>query len=410
MALVLEPSLRTTRLRSQLDIEPVTVLFLALDVDLTTQRGEAIHARALARHLGARGLLVHLVTATPPSGVPNLGSGVRHWTRPDGAVLRQAFFCLDLAREVRASALYERRLSPKISYVVSRTLGIPFLIEVNGIEDEIALLGRQLAPWHPIRFRIRGRMYRAAAAVITVSTQLSAYVGRIHGLIDQRLVTIPNGVDLDRFRPGDLSVSRASLGLLPGRWIAFVGNLVPWQGVSTLIRAFAIVLKSCPDARLVIVGDGILRESLEAVARDLGVAEHVRFAGSVPHEQIPRFIAASTICAAPFSRERNERIGLSPLKLYEYLAGGRPVVASDVPGVREVLLRSGAGITVPPDNDQALSAALVSLLDDPPRANAMGSAGRTFAVNECSWTRVAKRVDELIRSVTRDARERGRNQ
>jgi glycosyltransferase involved in cell wall biosynthesis len=288
-------------------------------------------------------------------------------------------------------------------------LRIPFLIEVNGIEEEIVLLGRRLPPWRPITSRLRRRMYRSAGATVTVSDRLASHLERIHGLPSPQVVTIPNGVDLDRFSPGDRAESQASLGLVPGLWIAFVGNLVPWQGVGTLLRAFGIVLESRPDTRLAIVGDGILRGSLEALARQLGVAERVTFTGTVPHERVPHFIVASNVCVAPFTRERNEWIGLSPLKLYEYLACGRPVVASDVPGVREVLSNSGAGIIVPTDDDQALSAALVSLLEDPARANAMGNAGRTFAVNECSWNRAAMRVNELIQSVTRDPKERGRN-
>ena len=388
---------------------PLHLLFLALDVDLGTQRGEAIHTRELARFLAARGIRVDLVTATPLGAVPHLGAGVFHHTRPSSSDWAQVRLCTRLAREGESHAIYERRLSPKIAFAVSRLVGIPFLVEVNGVEEEAAILGRTTRPVRrALTFPLRRRIYHAAATVIAVSDPLAALVRDLHGLPQGRVVPIPNGVDTDRFTPLEPAEARARLGLPAGLWILFVGNLVPWQGVETLLEAFRRVSMSVPEARLAIVGDGPLRGPLEGLARELQIANRVYFPGTVPHEDVPRFIGASDVCAAPFTQMRNARIGLSPLKLYEYLACGRPIVASDVPGVRELLDGSGAGILVRPDDPGALTKALVSILNDPLRARSMGVRGRGFAFDSCSWARTAERLEGLLRAAVRTVRKGGR--
>jgi len=180
-------------------------------------------------------------------------------------------------------------------------------------------------------------------------------------------------------------------------WVVFVGNLVAWQGLDTLVRAAPEVIEAC-GARIAIVGDGQMRSTLETLAENLGIADRVVFVGSVPYEDVPTYIGAASACVAPFTRARNEAIGLSPLKVYEYLACGRPVVASGVPGISELLQRSGAGLLVPPDDPRALAATLREVLEDPTRAREMGDRGRAFAVNECSWGRTAESVERVLKS------------
>ena len=114
------------------------------------------------------------------------------------------------------------------------------------------------------------------------------------------------------------------------------------------------------------------------------------------HELVPIHIGAATVCVAPFTRRRNEGIGVSPLKVYEYLAAGRPVVASAIPGIDDMLVRSGAGRVVEPDNPEALAEALARLLASPAECAVMGHAARAFAVAECSWARTAASLERVL--------------
>lgn len=382
----------------------MNVLFLALDVDLAAERGDAIHVLELARALGSRGHGVDVVAvrAPPDAAVP---PKVRVEVRPTARDWQLVRFCADLARHHRADVVYERRLSPKIAFAASRLAALPFVVEVNGIPEEAAMLrSTRASAFRPVKSRLRARLFRSAAGVVAVSERLAARVRQEYGLPPARVVVVPNGVDTDRFRPMDGATARRRLGRPDGREILFVGNLVPWQGVDTLIRAVPEVLRSHPDVRFFIVGDGVAKAPLERLAREVGAAERVRFEGAVRHREVPVHIAAADVCVAPFSRRRNEAVGLSPLKVYEYLACARAVVASDLPGVGDALRGRGVGIAVPPDDPAALTAAIARLLNDPAEAHAMGERGRRFAVEECSWARTAERVEQVLRRAVEEGR------
>ena len=378
----------------------MNILFLALDIDLSNQRGDSIHTRELARFLAARGHRVDLVTATE-DGVDV--RGVHHHHRPNGGDVRIVRFCSKIASDSAANVTYERRLSPKIAFGVSRLAGLPYVVEINGIEEEAAMQGREpKSAFRRVKSRIRRRMMLKASGVVAVSALLGEVVHGKYGVPRDRISVVSNGVDTDRFRPMDPSDARGQIGWAEAPWVVFVGNLVAWQGLETLMRAAPEVMES-RGARFAIVGDGQMRPSLETLGRTLGVSDRISFAGSVPYETVPLYIGAASTCVAPFTRMRNEAIGLSPLKVYEYFACGRPVVASGVPGITELMQRSGAGVVVPPDDPGALASALVEVLGNPAEAREMGEQGRAFAVNECSWKRTAEGVERALESALRTA-------
>ncbi len=226
----------------------MNVLFLALDVDLLVPRGDAIHVREQVKFLAERGHRIDLVTATH-DGMSGLGSNVHSHTAigTDLVVVRK---CRAIVRAVQAAVVYERRLSPKIAFAVSRLSHIPFVVEVNGVEEEAAMQGRpSTSPLRPLKFRVRKRMYRAAARVVAVTDRLATHTWQLYGLPSEKVVTIPNGVDLATFAPIDAAQARRDLGLAGANWVVFVGNLVGWQGVDVLLRAAPRVVREQSDAR-----------------------------------------------------------------------------------------------------------------------------------------------------------------
>jgi len=380
------------------------VLFLALDVNLGAPQGDAIHVRELARSLVARGHAVDVVGLLRSGADQDLPPGVRHHASPGRPDLRLVRFCSQIARETQCDIIYERRLSPKIAFAVARLASVPFVVEVNGIPEEAALIrAPRPSPLRPVKSRVRKQMFRAAARVVAVSDRLALRIREEYELAPDRVVTIPNGVDVERFHPMDRAMARREFPPLEGPWILFVGNLVPWQGVDVLIRAVPAVLKAIPESRILIAGDGVSRQGLERFASDLGVTSTVVFRGAVPHHLVPTYIGASDVCVAPFTRRRNEVVGLSPLKVNEYLACGRPVVVSDLPGM-EFIRDRRLGLVVPPDDPKALAAALSRLLADPTEARLMGKRGREFVLQERSWDRTAERVEGVLRTAVEDRR------
>ena len=137
------------------------------------------------------------------------------------------------------------------------------------------------------------------------------------------------------FQPRDPDEARARFGIPnSAKIVCFVGNLVPWQGVDSLLRACASLRGSIPTLKLLVVGDGPESNRLRSLADQLGLYDRVVFTGSVPYADVSAFVCASDICAAPFIAGRKA----SPIKVYEYLACARPVVASDVDGIAYVPL------------------------------------------------------------------------
>ena len=155
-----------------------------------------------------------------------------------------------------------------------------------------------------------------------------------------------------------------------GREVVYAGQLYPWKGVSTLLAAMA----ELPEARLTVFG-GRGRPAdpdllaCQALAEELGVQERVTFAGFVPHAEVRRRIAGAGAAVVPLPDNLMARYFTSPLKLFDYMAAGVPIVATDLPTIREVLADGDTGLLVPPEDPAALAAAIRRLLVNPGLAN-----------------------------------------
>ena len=182
----------------------------------------------------------------------------------------------------------------------------------------------------------------------------------------EQFVTIPSGVDLDAVR----AASPASL--VSGRpVIGAVARLVPVKGLQYLIDAAPEILRRCPDARFLLVGDGEMRPALEAQADALGLSDRIVFTGF--REDIPALIAGMDVFVLPSINEGMGRV------LVMAMALGKPIVATRVGGVAELLGDGEAGLLVPPRDPAALAEATTALLRDPTRASALAEAGRRRA-------------------------------
>jgi len=367
-------------------------LFLALDVDLDRLAGDAIHVRALVRNLAALG---HAVDVLAESGGNDLGVGERiRIERAAGeGTRRQVTHALRIAQDVRPEVIYERRLTPKVGLAVSRLSNIPLLVEVNGLPDEERAIqeGRTGGP-SPLRRWARRRILRRARSIVTVSEGIRRTLRDVYRIEDSRLHVIPNGVDLERFRPMDQGAARNQLGISASvKILGFAGRLTPWQGVDVLLRALPLVRRE-HDAVALIVGDGPDRSRLEAMAASLGIQDHVRFVGAVPHSLVPTYIGAFDVAFSV----KPPLIPGSPLKVREYIACGRPVVASA--GTEydfHIVEEAGAGVLVDPGSLESIADATASLLADAGRRAEMGRRGRDYAERYCSWTVTARRVVEV---------------
>jgi glycosyltransferase involved in cell wall biosynthesis len=231
--------------------------------------------------------------------------------------------------------------------------------------------------------------------VIALTPGLKRMLVERYDTPETKIKVIPSGTDPDHFTPAAPDEAKSRIGLDPNQpVVGFVGFFYRHQGVHTLIEAAPRILEAAPKARFLIVGDGVMRHAWERLAKELGVAASTLFTGQIPYEQIPLYLQASDVLVAPFTSDRGET---SPFKVLDALASCRPVIASDLPPIRLIGEESGAITLVPPEKHEALAEAVLSLLRQPDRRRAMGTAGRSFVCFHYSWERIAgKFVTALV--------------
>jgi glycosyltransferase involved in cell wall biosynthesis len=206
-----------------------------------------------------------------------------------------------------------------------------------------------------------------------------------------RISVVPCGVDTALFQPADGSLPVEARGRTSR--ILTASRLVQRKGVGTTIAALAALVEEGRDVELVVVGgagvagadlpDDPEYQRLDALARSLGVRDHVTFRGQLGQHEMPAvYRSADVVVCAPWY----EPFGIVPL---EAMACGRPVVASSVGGLIDTVVEDATGLHVPPRDEQAVAAAVAALLDDPVRREALGRAGRKRAENRYTWRKVA---------------------
>jgi len=271
--------------------------------------------------------------------------------------------------------------------LLARLLQRPLVAKVHG--SDIHLFARG-----PIRRRMITWALRQADAVVAVSEPLREALVRL-GVEPSRIALIPNGVDRERFRSKDRREARQALGLPPeGRRVVFVGNLERVKGPDLLLEA----MRQLPnDVCVSFVGDGMLQEELMRMAQADGLNGRVQFAGRRPHADIPLWLCAADVMCLPSRSEGCPNIVL------EALACGRPVVATAVGAIPELLRSGECGIVVPPQQPEALAEALASSLEE-----SWSPEQIRRAVMANGWGESAGRVAKLLLAACNGAGNEGR--
>lgn len=214
------------------------------------------------------------------------------------------------------------------------------------------------------------------------------------GLTPHKMVAIPNGADFDRFRPMDQIPIRQKLNLpLNKKIILFLGTLRKTKGLLYLIPAIEQLMKKRQDFLFVLVGEGYLKQEIERQIRQLGLEPYVYLAGPCLHKTVPEWMNACDIFCLPSLNE-----GLSSVCI-EASACGRPVVATKVGGIPEVVLDGQTGLLVEPRNPGQLVEVIAQLLDHPELCQRMGKAGRIRAAENYSWQQNAQRSINIYETV-----------
>ncbi len=302
-----------------------------------------------------------------------------------------------LAGELRAFApavVYQRHgLFSLAGLALARSLGVPAVLEVNASE----VWAREA--WSRLQFgRLARRMertaFRRADRLVLISEELVPTVLELGGSRD-RMVVNPNGVDVERFDPADRGESvRRELGV-PAEAVlcGFVGTFHRWHGVLFLAGLIPELVKRRPDLHFLFIGDGDLRPRTQASLAEAGAAAHARFTGLMSPDRVPDHLAACDILLSPhLPFEDGTPFFGSPTKLFEYLAAGRPVVASRLGQIGRIVEDGRMGRLVPPGDGEAFGAAILELASDPESRAAMGREARRAAETRYTWEANARRA------------------
>lgn len=379
-------------------------------------KGASIHVREMVNAFSQVGHDVRLLAARCGASTARLAAEVikvrveekgwsADWTRdPKERRNARERHALDVSEEIRRQLialhgersfdfLYERYgLFSTAAVRASRQLGITSVVEVNSPLIEEQKKFRDLVNTREAE-AVEAEVFETADLIVAVSDQVRDYIrARRPGC--GPLAVIPNGVDRSRFHPDVAPDASWGPG---GRFVVgFVGSLKPWHGLEYLLEAFRTLARSNGDSHLLIVGDGPLRGWIEGFARGADIDSRVTITGWVPHERLPALIKSMSVAVAPYPAM--EDFYFSPLKLYEYMALGIPVVASRIGQIDMVLRHEGNALLPDPGDAGALADGLRRLYRDEQLRNRLGAAAHETA-KECTWENNARRVTELVCSL-----------
>ena len=295
--------------------------------------------------------------------------------------------------------LYEREST--ISYggiIAARRLGIPIVLEVNGdLVEEWQQLGLEMSKmqWAIVHLITR-QIYKQASHIVTVGETIKQRLIHRWSLDPSHVSVVTNGAEIDLFQDMDTSSnirSRYSIG--DGPVIMFMGGFKPWHGVDLILQGFSHIARIVPEAIIVFVGDGPLRSELQQQSDSLGLNERVIFTGRVDHEDVPQLLNMAEI-AVIYHRKSAAEIVETPLKLFEYMAAGKAIVAPAVPNMERILKDNISARLVPPDDPEALGRALITLLADDQLRTSLGEAARKEAVERHSWDRAVAELESIL--------------
>ncbi|MGQ9683816.1 MAG: glycosyltransferase family 4 protein [Anaerolineae bacterium] len=384
------------------------VLYAAFDV-VPSPKGASTHISHFVQGLVNGGYRVHLVTAGDGS-LPEHDNfaGATVWRVPaaDEANFLEralAFGCAVMAHAETVggyAVAHFRSLWCGLPLVQAAAhLGYRTLFEVNGLPSVELKYHYPGLRGTPLEAKIGAQEVATllrADAIVCPSAVTREYIASL-GIERDKVTVIPNGIEPRLFCATPRQASAGAATLL------YVGTLADWQGLELLLEALPLVLAR-RDVHLRIVGRGRGRQQRELAkrARRLGVEGHVSVEDAVPHHQVPALIAAADVCVAPLAyNDRNVTQGCCPLKVLEYMACGRPVVAANLPVVRELARDGQDALLFTPDDPMDLARCVLAVLEEPSLAARLSASAAERARRRFTWARAQRRLLRVYEKLLR---------
>jgi len=297
----------------------------------------------------------------------------------------------------RPSCIYVRRMNSFLQLLLAKLFKIPSVFE---IPDDPYLAYTQQGMIRRLLEKLIDKYSMMLANKIVVPSGWSKRrLNRIGGIPLSKLIVLPSGSDTELFTPLSREECCTGLGFDPSLlYVGFAGSFFSYQGIDTLIDSAPKILKQFVNTRFLLIGDGPMMYTWQDKVSQKGLQEAFIFSGLVPYKQVPQYIGAMDICVAPHKRDTNQS---SPVKLFDYMACGKPIVASDIDVVREIINHNECAILVHPDNSTELANAIIFLLGDKIKREEMGAAARDFVISKYDRKQTAKTVQAIAYRLSR---------
>jgi len=289
------------------------------------------------------------------------------------------------------ACLYVRQMNSFVPLLIAKLFRIPSFFEI---------------PNDPyLAYRVKGKIrifferimnkysMMLANKIVVLSKWTKRRLKQIARIPLSKIIVLPSGTDTNLFKPMSKEECCTNLGLDPSfQYVGFAGSFFIYQGIDILIDASPNILRKFSNTRFLLVGDGPMLTTWKDRVTKNGLLEAFIFTGRVPYKKVSKFIGAMDICVAPHKRDTNQS---SPVKLFDYMACGKPIVASNIDVVREIIDQNECAILVPPDNCKELAQAIISLLVDQTKREKMGMEARHFVTSRYDRRQTARTVQTI---------------
>ena len=296
--------------------------------------------------------------------------------------------------QFKPDVIYERSNYLQTSGVeVARELNIPHILEVNSphiIEREI-LTGTR-SPLKRYFKKIEKKQFKKTTKIAVVSSTLRDFINKEYEIELDKIVVVPNGIDVNKIKVSETEKQQliVKYNLNNNHVIGFVGSVHPWHRVDMLIEAFSDIVQSRGGVKLLIVGGGSMIARLTELCRKLNIEDNVIFTGKIPNVDVYKYISVMDITVIP-----GTKWFMMPVKLFEYGALGKPVIAIDTQAIRDVMVDGEEGLLFKSDK-RALTESLSELINDEEKRTEYGINFKRKVMKQYTWENNAKYVLEQI--------------
>lgn len=371
--------------------------------NLSLQRASTTHIKEVTEHLKKFGNDVILFA--PSKGEYRTKTTVRVVYVPTLKIrfleeyiyyLCLLFYLFAYQIKLKADIFYIREMGLSIApALVGCVLRIPHILEINGIPS-IDSLGMRKQRLRPLIFgSFQYVNFILANKVVSVSESIKNKLLQIHKNTN-KVIVVENGVNADLFHPKDKKETRCLLNLAQGYYyLIFVGSFYPHHGIKHIIHILNFVTQKLPNVKLIMIGKGYLLESAVNLTKELGLTSHIYFVGEIEYEMVSNYINAAD--AGIYILTGIGKTYGKSLKLYEYMACGRPVITGESCG--DFVRENNIGIVVSEDDYEHAANNIIRLLKNDALMNKLGKNGRKLIMNTITWDITIKKILDVCHTI-----------